>query len=252
MRPIEVFYHVYIPGDLRATMWTWWIDQQLQLIKQSRLSSIAKINMAITMPYFWTSIGAINFTENNNKTNKITFGDKVREYINCRYPFVNIVNIRDVSSNIYEGQTLKILYDRCCEADIDVLYIHTKGVVSASASVSNWREILNHYCITEWPNCIKQLETADVVGIKDITSSNDIISGNFWWSKSSHIVKLSDPLDTSRYVADVNLHPSGPAYRYGFEKWILQHSPKIHHLVDTVTDHFDNYCFLEHVLNPNG
>ena len=127
------------------------------------------------------------------------------------------------------------------------LYIHSKGVVSASASVSNWREILNHFCITEWPNCIKQLETADVVGIKDITTSNDIISGNFWWSKSSHIVKLLDPLDTSRYVTDVNLHPSGPAYRYGFEKWILQHSPKIHHLVDTATDHFDNYCFLENV-----
>ena len=248
MRPIEVFYHVYIPGDLRATMWTWWIDQQLQLIKKSKLSNIAKINMAITMPYFWTSIGAINFTENNNKTNNITFGDKVREYINCRYPFVNIVNIRDVSANIYEGQTLKILYDRCCEVDADVLYIHSKGVVSASASVSNWREILNHFCITEWPNCIKQLETADVVGIKDITTSNDIISGNFWWSNSKYIRSLPDPIASETYMSAADCWPGQISYRYSFEHWVAVNNPNIYFVADTKVNHYKQYCFLEDVI----
>jgi hypothetical protein len=251
MKPIEVFYHVFIPKDERASMWTWWIDQQLGLIKSSKLADIATVNIAVTAPKFWEAINGITFRENGTKNDGWNFGQKIQEYISTRYPFVNILDIRDISANNYEGNTLKLLYDRCQIVDADILYIHSKGVISASPSVAAWREILNHYCINEWPRCIKMLETSDVVGIKDLKSQDFTVSGNFWWSKSSHIRTLYDPLDTSRYVEDPMLHPGAPAYRYGFEYWILHNQPTVNYIIDTETDHFDRYCFLEDLLKKD-
>lgn len=252
MNNIEVFYHVFIPEDQRAPMWSWWLDQQLGLIKQSKLSDIATVNIAITMPKFWTMLNGIPFRPNGTKLDGWTFSEKVTEYIESRYPFVNILDIRDTSANNYEGNTLRLIHNRCQEIpDSYILYIHSKGVVSASASVANWREILNHYCITEWPTCINLLKDADVVGVKDLNSGDFTLSGNFWWTKSTHIQKLLEPLDTSKYVSDPALHPGQGGYRYGFEHWILQNSPKVNYIVDTKTDHFDSYCFLENLLKKD-
>jgi hypothetical protein len=269
MRPIEVFYHLYIPPDDRATNWTWCVDQQLGLIKQTKLSNIAKINMAITMPVNWISIYNIPFYKNNSpsqhfsvgalgntlvhnsETAELNFEGKVREYINLRYPFVNIIEVRDlIEPNLFEGQTLTALYQACWEKDIDVLYIHSKGVSSSSASVAAWREILNHFCIAEWTQCVKLLETCDVVGVKDLVSCPITMSGNFWWSKSSHVRKLPPPLQAEYYYEEIV--PGTGSYRYAFERWIMSCNPAIHHIVDTKTDHFTNYCFLENLLKNNS
>lgn len=240
MRSIEVFYHVYIPSDSRYTQWNWWIDQQLQLIQQSKLPNVATINMAITMPMHYGEVSpgtGIPFRINGLKTTSIQFQEKVREYIDKRYPFVKIIDIRDTGDlNIFEGQTLKLLWDRCQTVDIDVLYLHSKGVVSASPQVACWREILNYYCISEWPINISLLKKYDITGVQDLRSiENNTISGNFWWSKSSYIRKLPDPLLG-------NIHD-----RYSFEHWVMQSNPLVKYVVDTKTDHHDDYCFLENL-----
>jgi len=241
MRPIEVFYHVYIPADIRYTQWNWWIDQQCRLLKTSKLCDIARINMAITMPKYYGEVvpgSRIPFRVNQQRETSISFEQKVREYISSRYPFVNILDIRDTGEqNIFEGHTLKLIWDQCHTKDIDLLYFHSKGVVSASPQVACWREILNHYCITEWPRCISLLESHDIVGVADFrTKENNTVSGNFWWSKSEYIQKLPDPL-----LGDVG-------DRYAFEHWIMKASPTIAFTADTNTDHHDNYCFLEDLL----
>jgi hypothetical protein len=241
MRPIEVFYHVFIPADIRYTQWNWWIDQQLQLIQQSKLSDIAKINMAITMPKHYGEVSPgtrIPFRVDRFSDTAIVFEQKVREYIETRYSFVDIIDVRDTGEpNIFEGHTLKLLWDRCQLEDIDVLYFHSKGVVSAGPQVACWREILNHYCITEWPKCISALSHSDITGVQDLRSiENNTISGNFWWSKSTYIRKLPDPL-----LGDVN-------DRYSFEHWVMKATPQIIYQADTKTDHHADYCFLENLI----
>jgi hypothetical protein len=223
------------------------------------------------MPKYWTTIFGLNFIrhkspeqsffindkgriESKNPVGpELNFEGKIREYISLRYPFVNIVDVRDTGEyNIYEGQTLSLLHNRCKEADIDVLYIHNKGVTSASASVSNWRDILNHYCINEWPTCVKKLESVDVVGVKDLMSMNLTMSGNFWWSKSSYIQNLPEPINSDKYmVSEPHLFPGQPGYRYAFERWNMINNPSFYHIVDTKTDHFTNYCFIENLINGN-
>jgi hypothetical protein len=256
MRQIEVFYHLLIPADIRASHWPWLIDLQLSLIRDSQLSSIAKINMAITMPKHWAFIHSPSLTFRKNKeiTSEISFEYKVREYINLRYPFVNILDIRDTGEpNLCEGQTLKLLWDRCNEVDVDVLYIHGKGVISSSAPVGNWRDILNHYFITKWPEAISNLSHSDVVGIRDATPETEklMTSGNFWWSKSSHIRTLPDPVQSQNYMTDPAFHPNGPSYRWAMEYWVRLNNPSFHCLVDTKTCHFDDYCFLEDLIKLN-
>jgi hypothetical protein len=252
MRPIEIFYHLYIPDDNRAGQWTMLLNQHMKLIKDSHLNNLANVNIGITMPKHWTHMWGIPYRTNQDKTVEITFSQKVQEYINTRYPWVNILDIRDTGdSNIYEGQTLKLIYEKCCHGgDFDVLYFHSKGAVSSSSSVICWREILDYYCITQWTKCLKLLQNFGVVGVKDAKTEDIIMSGNFWWSKSEYIKTLSDPLQSNEYMGDRSeYYPNKPAYRYAFERWILSNNPSIGYMVDTKTDHYDHYCFLEDLKN---
>lgn len=269
MRPIEVFYHFYIPPDARAATWAWWVDEQLGLLRKSGLASIAKINMTITMPVHLTNMYGLSFTRNrspdqykyydeqgqihihNPPNPELNFEQKIREYINKRYPFVNILSVRDTSEpNIYEGHTLYHLHKACLEKDIDVLYFYNKGVTRAGATIANWKEVLNYYLIEKWSTCIRLLQDADVVAVKDLVCMNYTVSGNFWWSKSSHIRTLPNPLNSDQYMGpQVEMYPNGPAYRYAFERWLVINKPKITHIVDTKTDHYTNYCFIENLEN---
>ena len=253
MKPIEVFYHVYIPPDIRSTMWTWWTDQQLGLLKSSKLSNFAKVNMVVTMPKHWLEIYGIPFRKDQHKDQFITFEEKLREYISFRYPFVNILDVRDTGEpNVYEGQTLKLIHDRCQQTDANILYFHSKGTVSSSPQVASWREILNYYCINEWLLAVNALNRNSVAGIKDACTGDRIFSGNFWWATAEHIRTLPNPIDTHLYNDNRLLHPYGPTYRYGFEHWIRVGDPKTYYLIDTKTDHFDDYCFLENLLKEQN
>lgn len=252
MKPIEIFYHVYLPPDSRSWLWTWWIDDQLGLIKKSKLSSLAKVNVFITMPADRIETFGHRIMSNrtpNTYPRQINFGEKVTEYINLRYPFAEVVSIRDNwDQNIYEGQTLAALHERCKAEDLYVLYIHSKGVMNCGANTSNWREVLNYYMIEQWPRCVKQLENHDVVGLKDVRTDNLMVSGNFWWSKSDYIRKLLEPIRSDLYLPnEPDRHPGAHYYRYAFERWIVTGNPNINYQLDTETDHYGSYFFVENI-----
>ena len=240
MRDIEIFYHLFIPADDTYKMWTWWVDEQMTLLKTSKLHEIAVVNMAITMPKYWSP----------DPNHPQLFLALVTDYIKTRYSFVKILDVRDTGEpNIYEGQTLRFLHQVCQNKDIDVLYFHSKGYMSNTAYVSSWRQILNHYCIEQWPKCLKYLQLVDVVGVKDKQTPGYRVSGNFWWSKSEYIRRLPEPVDSTIYQTNPDFQPNGASYRYTFEDWISVERPKIYHIVDTRTDHYKDYCFLEHLKN---
>ena len=227
MRKIEVFYHLYIPDSPNSCMWVWWVDEQLSAIKQAKLHEYAKINIVITMPIF-----------------KDNLYKDVKLYISLRYSFANILNIRDTGAeNIYEGQTLSYLYDACLTNDIDVLYFHSKGSGHFNMYSSNWRQLLNHFCITRWQDCIEKLKNVDVVGVSDPSIKNgrfnidSFTSGNFWWSKSEHVRQLKHPLNLS-VLTD----------RYVYEHWILRTRGTVNYIYNLPVIPEDNFCFIENLL----
>lgn len=249
MKKIKVFYHVYIPFDARAHFWSWYLDDQLGMIKRSRLGDCAQIHMCVTMPMHWTSLFGEPILSCRNPSVNLTFYHKLIEYMETRYPWVNILEVRDSSANLFEGNTLKHLYDQSLCEDFNALYIHTKAIHLTSANTLNWRDILNHYHIKGWSQAQRILQTHDVIGLQDAHSENhDIVSGNFFWCTSEHVRKLQDPLQVNSYNTHNKLPQDHMSYRYNFELWILSAHARTHYWAHTHTNHYEQYCFLEDLL----
>ena len=229
MKQLMVFYHLFVPNT--SGMWVWWVDEQLGLIKESGLADNAKVKMCITMP-----LGLIGQIKKDNSVYvEKNYTEVVLEYINSHYPFVEIVDMRDIGEqpNIFEGQTLKELYLHSLKNDGYVCYLHNKGVTENFYNTwgvfgedSRWRRYMQDHCIGRWRECIEKLDEGyDAVGanyFKDFYP----FAGNFWWATTEHIKKLDDPLDADKYYN--NNSPTN--YRYAFELWIGTKEPKIHYI----------------------
>lgn len=232
MKKLTVFYHYWIPDDVRALLWYWWMDEQLSEIERSNLHHVADVHMHISMPVYWAyDPRGIEFTSNQTHQ-PILFRDKVLEYINYRYPWVKPVFHDLTPEHAFEGHTLVPLWEYAQQhPDEYLIYVHAKGVCSSSPQVKMWRETLNKVHITEWTQRIKDLEGYDVLGVKDSTVRQDErglthTSGNFFWATSDYISTLDKPLFPERY---------------DYERWITSRAPKVNFVLDTNTDHFMDY-----------
>ena len=198
------------------------------------------------MPRHWTKIGNTNIAKHDDQNFVLSFGDKIREYVSLRYPRVTILNIRDLTEeNLYEGQTLKFLYEKSKTVNTYFLYCHSKGIANFHplGATDNWKEILDYFIIDQWSYHISKLKEFDVTGVKDAISADLVMSGNFWWSKSQYISGLCDPLNTQSYFGETNVR----TFRYAFERWVMTGSPKYNYIVDTKTNHYTTNCFLENL-----
>jgi len=199
--PITVFYHCYIPDDGRALFWNWWLDEQLGAAEKSNIHKVADFKMTITMPRYWNGLGQYKFPD--------LFEGKVLSYIKKRYPFVEVVSVRDTGElNIYEGETLKYLHNHCIENTGVVAYYHTKGVLSASVETKLWRNFLDEVMINQWQMRYFDIQNYDCIGVKDGNPS--VYSGNYFWAKNSYISSLPEPISTDRYYYETWVHLNNP------------------------------------------
>lgn len=247
---LEIFYHMYIPPDSRGLRWHWIFDAQMQLIKQSGLHEIADVNMCVSMPMWWETdeYGGGFFPEEGGYN--IPFCAKVVNYATTRYPFVRVLEVQDISQkNLYEGLTLDYLHDFCKKTDAFVLYNHSKGMTGTSVNVWNWREVLDHFTVTEWRRCVRELQNNDLVAIRDrLTKEADdtITSGNVWWARSDYIRDLPTPTDIHSYAPkSVTL----TSERHAYELWIMKNKPRTHFMVDTGVNHYLDRCYIEDLIN---
>ena len=97
---------------------------------------------------------------------------------------------RDVM--LYERITLNALYDDASQDDFYALYIHTKGVTRPInyGPVSDWTTYLTYFNVEKFQKALDLLETHDVVGVNLQDEPKLHFSGNFWWTKSSHLKTL--------------------------------------------------------------
>ena len=56
---------------------------------------------------------------------------------------------------------------------------------------------MEYVCIDSWRECVKDLYAHDTVGMNLYRTPFVHYSGNFWWAKGSHIIKLNNPFDGS-------------------------------------------------------
>lgn len=241
MKKINAFYHFFICPDHRSEFWNWWLDEQLGVVERSCLHNIADINMCITMPAFWTEMRGFPFELDKVRiqTGSPVFCDfktKVQEYLDIRFPFVNVLEYRDVSApNLYEGTTLKRMWTYSKEHPGEVVcYFHNKGVMSLSPPVSCWRQLLMEVLVNQWSMRYADLEGHDVVGIQDVNYR--VLSGNFFWATTDYIATLPEPVYENRY---------------DYELWIFKNNPIIKYCLRTKADHFNELVVYGKNLHEN-
>ena len=99
----------------------------------------------------------------------------------------------DVKSHEYHGineiQKLSVKY-----CDDKHLYFHSKGITRNGAA-ADWVEYLEFFNIHNYKTCLDKLDQCDVVGTEYLgpPKNKHHMSGNFWWTKSSHLHKLVVP-----------------------------------------------------------
>ena len=228
-KTITVFYHLFMADT--QNMWIWWVDEQMSLLKKVGLADKATVNMCITMP-----LGLYN-----SKTGH-SYDSMVTGYIKDRYPFVNIIDMRQVNEqpNIYEGQTLEKMYEHCQNDDGYVFYFHNKGMMSYTThipgAIKDWRHYMQYYNLEKWEDCIAKLDEGyDCCGV-DWVERHDIkldfvvqhYAGNFWWAKNEYIRKLKHPLYIEEYMDVDAMMRELENYRYCFELWMATGNPKQH------------------------
>ena len=109
-----------------------------------------------------------------------------------------------------EFPALDLIWKDAQAEDSIMLYLHTKGVTKPGyQQIVDWTNYLAHFNINKWQDRLKDLEDEnDCSGVNFFGNPEDIkqhpstwgygktpqhYSGNFWWSKSSHIKKLPNP-----------------------------------------------------------
>lgn len=153
----------------------------------------------------------------------------------------------------FERLCLHSLHDFSQNNDAYVLYLHVKGVSTrfvgepiTQNNIKQWREMMEYFLIHNHQDCIKLIESNDVLGccLTDCKCNNLSIngenhsyhfSGNFWWSKTSYIKTL--PRIREDIVNDL---AEDNAYHL-CERWILQKWPEIKFVElykDPVYEHF--------------
>lgn len=240
MKNISVFYHFFVPNT--NIDWIWWIDEQMGLLKSTGLADASTVNMCITIP-----LGLVN------QKNNLSYDQLVINYIKENYPFVNILDVRNVGEepNLFEGQTLVKLYEHAQKNDGYVMYFHNKGMSSYGTHVPgglhDWKEYMNYFNVEKWKDCIAKLDEGhDCCGVNWLTEKNltnkafteeqrflcHHFAGNFWWATTDYIRTLHNPLEIDKYSNVEYMMRELYTYRYAFEVWIGKSNRETKH-----------YCF---------
>jgi len=103
---------------------------------------------------------------------------------------------------LFEHPTLRLLWEWCLNNDDVVGYIHTKGVSQPRNIARNfWRRLMNLCILEKYQWCWDLLKSCDCIGVNFCQVGRckwSHYSGNFWWSKSSWIRNLPDPVEWSK------------------------------------------------------
>jgi hypothetical protein len=85
-----------------------------------------------------------------------------------------------------------------------VLYLHTKGVTKLppSENVFFWNFYMEYHLLKNYMQCLEALDHADVVGLDFYPQSLPHFSGNFWWARGDHLLKLKaqDTIEGDKYM----------------------------------------------------
>jgi hypothetical protein len=177
MSKIAIFYHIFREDVFSAVQ----ISEQMEALRQSGLYDKAS-------HIFLSAVGrgqSIQWLK--------------RDYPKC--------DISETTENKFELTTLeKLLSFASHNPDTEILYMHTKGITKLkNPAVRDWRELMEYYCLYKHELCLELLKDHSVVGVNLLPTPMPHFSGNFWWTKASHINTLPCLLDGKLSTLDLRM-----------------------------------------------
>lgn len=196
---IDIFYHVYKYGPA----WRDLVQEQLTRVRRSGLMGDARV-----------------FLHTTGNGSPLVLQD-----------FPEVIVQEGSGGNSLEFGTLRALYDHCLDTpNRAVLYMHTKGVTKGTQVATDWRKVMEYFTIDHYKECLRFLNTNDVVGINLLPQPYPHFSGNFWWANSNYI-RWIDPVSfTSPY--------KGAMARLNCEFWVAGPPARAKSLHYTEVDHY--------------
>jgi len=102
-----------------------------------------------------------------------------------------------ISENVFEKYAIRN-YKKYLTTSEDyyIYYFHTKAAskndIDNTSIFSKRRQILNFFTLKKYKISINLLEKYDAVGCSLLKYPKTHFSGNFWWSKKSHVTRIND------------------------------------------------------------
>ncbi len=136
--------------------------------------------------------------------------------------------------NTFEYHTLSLLWSDAHRARYEkCLYLHTKGVTSASPTYTKWRHIMLDALVCAWRDRLRDLEAHDIVGCFFLDYW-PCLAGNFWWATADWIRELTAPQKSSD--------------RFAFEKWVCTGQNRTPRLLSLIAQNVEPCLPQSHVL----
>jgi hypothetical protein len=176
-RPIYGVYYICCIGHYQSI-----VNEQLECIVNSGLyKKTAKLILFISM-----------------------YNDSLQDIIK-KYDTDNKCMLIKSKENLYEKYAINNYKSYIDKEYYYLYYFHTKAVTRGVGSIfDRRRKILNYYTLQLYEINIELLQTYDAVGCSLTRDPSLHFSGNFWWSKSEHVKKLSNVgneyLDPEMYI----------------------------------------------------
>jgi glycosyltransferase involved in cell wall biosynthesis len=196
-------------------------EYRLDLIRDSVIKNIEKSN-GIEIPivglyYIWLGGGYKSIVQQQLDTLKksglydasskilcFISGEDKEHYINYLNTFdkLEIIYSKD---NLFEKFALNNYKQYITFEKYNLYYFHSKGTShSNNKCIEDWVKYLNYFILGKWKICTELLNYFDCVGCALKQFPKKHYSGNFWWSNSENLNKLSvignGYLDPEMYV----------------------------------------------------
>ena len=193
-----IVYHIFCTGNYLEV-----VSKQVDKLKNSGL-------------YGWCDkleVTCINLENNFTEVEKIFEG-------------LDKVNFNKHTNNDYEYEGINKVWEYSQTHLGKVLYFHSKGVSNQyknketqehsewkSKGVYLWKEMMEHYLIDNYKDCLLQLDSHDQCGV---TLNNQWWWGNFWWSNLSWVKSNPKPSKGDRWYFEAWLNHGRNPYGYEF------------------------------------
>ena len=217
----DVYIHVAVMGNINEVL-----SNLLNRIDESGLyEHCDSIYLSIN--------GDIKELNVNLSKDKYVIINDNKDVVKCEFPTIDL---------IWNNSQLD-------DDDTNILYLMTKGVSRDNPNVTDQLNMLSHFTINQWKERIDELKENDCTSVNLRGNVEDVkfhpstwgygkapkhYSGNFWWTKSSHVKKLVNP---TSWAPDTNFFQ----WRMMCEMWICSlETGKYNNAYTSTVDHYQS------------